>query len=61
MREIHWFIEMSLEGCERSGVLMVEDNATDAEIEEEVRDEVFDKITWGWAEKGDDELKGGGQ
>jgi hypothetical protein len=52
MRTIEWHLETSMQGAEWSGEIEVEDGATDAEIDSEVREEVFNIISWGWSEKG---------
>lgn len=40
-RRISWSVSMGLVGCHASGEIEVEDDATDQQIEEEVRQEVF--------------------
>lgn len=50
-RKIEWWIEMSIQGCARSGEIEFEDDATDEEIEEMVKEEVFNTVSWGWSEK----------
>lgn len=52
MRIIDWNLETSQQGADWSGTLQVEDNATDAEIDAEVREEVFNIVSWGWSERG---------
>jgi hypothetical protein len=51
VRIIEWHLETSTQGCGRSDTVEVEDSATDEEIDEIVREEVFNFISWGWAEK----------
>jgi len=48
---IEWHLEASMQGAEWSGEIEVEDNATVAEIDADVREEVFNIISWGWTEK----------
>lgn len=55
MRTIEWHIETTLQGADWSGEIEVEDNATDEDIDAEVREEVFNIVSWGWTEK--DEAK----
>lgn len=55
MRTIHWHVENGLNGCDRSGTFEVEDDATDEQIDEAVRDEVFNYVGWSWREKDKDE------
>ena len=50
MRRIHWLCETGFAGERHEGKIDVEDNATDEEIEEIVREEVFNYISWGWEE-----------
>lgn len=52
MRIIQWVLETGFATYE--GRIEVEDNATDEEIDAEVRGKVFNWIEWGWHEvKGD--------
>lgn len=51
MKTIEWHLETGMVGGDRSGEIEVADNATDDEIEAEVRDEVFNFISWSWREK----------
>lgn len=51
MRIIEWHLEMSKHGCESSGEIEVDDDATDEQIEAEVREEVYSFVSWGWGEK----------
>lgn len=51
MKTIQWAVEMGMQGCERSGEIEVEDDATEAEIDAMVRDEVFNYVSWGWSVK----------
>lgn len=51
MKTVEWHVETSMQGADWSGEIEVEDNATDAAIEEEVREEVFNIVSWGWRVK----------
>lgn len=51
MRVIQWHFETGTQGSDRSGEIEVDDNSTDEEIEAEVREEVFNFVSWGWTEK----------
>ncbi len=45
---IEWHLGMDLNGCDRDGTIEVDDKATEEEIEEIVRQEVFQYIDWSW-------------
>lgn len=51
MRIIKWASENGMQGCDREGEIEVEDNATEAEINEMVHEEVFNYFSWGWIEE----------
>ena len=51
MRIIEWHLDVGIVGADRSGEVEVEDAATDKEIDAEVREAVFNFISWGWNEK----------
>lgn len=51
MRTIEWSLETSQQGADWSGEIEVEDDATNDEIDQLVREEVFNIISWGWTEK----------
>jgi hypothetical protein len=51
MRTIVWNLETSMQGANWDGEIEVEDDATDQEIDEMVREEVFNIISWGWSDK----------
>lgn len=46
--KIKWHLDVGYANCDREGEVEVADTATDAEIEEVVREEVFNFISWGW-------------
>lgn len=48
MKTIRWHLHIGLTGCDRGGEIEVADNATDEEIDEEIRDAVFEHIEWHW-------------
>lgn len=39
-----------MQGSDRDGEIEVEDDASDDEIDNEVREAVFDFFSWGWEE-----------
>lgn len=51
MKIIEWHLETGMQGGDRSDTMEVEDDATDAEIDEMVREEVFNYVSWGWVVK----------
>ena len=51
MRKISWNLETSQQGADWSGEIEVEDDATEDEIDDLVREEIFNIISWGWTEK----------
>lgn len=52
--KIHWELSIGLVGCRRGGTLDVDDDADEKEIEEIVREEVFQHVDWNWErEQGD--------
>lgn len=50
MRTIQWHLSTGQQGCDRSGEIEVEDNATESEIDQLVREEVYNFVEWGWTE-----------
>jgi len=48
MIKVHWHVEMGFVGCEHSGVIEVEEDCSTEAIDEAVRDEVFNVVSWGW-------------
>lgn len=50
MRTIKWHSENGMQGSDREGEIEVEDDASDDEIDNEVREAVFDFFSWGWEE-----------
>jgi hypothetical protein len=51
MKTVEWHLTIGLQGCDRSGEIEVEDDATDEQIDAVVREEVFNFVEWGWEEK----------
>lgn len=51
MRLIKWHLSTGTQGCDREGEIEVEDNATDDEIDADVREEVFGFVEWCWSEE----------
>lgn len=51
MKIVEWNLETSQRGAEWSGEIEVDDDATDAEIDSIVREEVFNIVSWGWSFK----------
>ena len=51
MRTIEWSVEMNIQGANVKGTIEVEDGATEEEIDEAVKDVVFNYVSWGWHEK----------
>jgi hypothetical protein len=49
VKKIKWWVEMDLVGCEYSGEIEVGADDTDEQIEEVVRDYVFNHVSWGWS------------
>lgn len=48
MRKVKWHLSVGLVGCSQEGEFEIEDDCSDEEIEEAVKDEVFQKLEWGW-------------
>lgn len=42
------YVSMNLVGCERKDTIEFPDDASEDEIEEEVREWMFEQIEWGW-------------
>lgn len=56
MRTIEWHIETGIQGADRSGTVEVDDDATEADIDAIVREEVFNFISWNWWEEEAEEV-----
>lgn len=54
MQTIVWVCETSKVGGDFSGEFEIEDDATDEEIDQIVREEVANYVSWGWSRKGED-------
>lgn len=50
-RKIEYHAHYGFAGAECEDILEFEDNITDEEIEETVKDEVFDRVDWNWWER----------
>ena len=50
MKTISWILNTGYIGCSHEGTFEIDENATEAEIEEAVKEEVFNEISWGWEE-----------
>ena len=48
MKKIKWAVSLDLVGCDRSGTFEIEDDATDEEIEEYVKEEMSNYIDFHW-------------
>jgi hypothetical protein len=48
MKKIKWHAETNMHGSRVEGETEVDDAATDEEIEDQVREEVFNVVSWGW-------------
>lgn len=53
MRKIKVYLETGFAGCRIEEEIEVEDDATDAEVEDLAREAIFDRIDWGWYEATD--------
>lgn len=51
METIEWHIETGMQGAEWDGEIEVEDDATDDEIQDAVREEVLNIVSYGWRVK----------
>lgn len=50
MKLIEWSVSMGQANDAHHGMLEVDDDATDEQIEEAVSQEVFNIVSWGWSE-----------
>lgn len=48
MKTIKWRCETGFAGCVHTGEVEVDDNASEAEIDDYVREEIFNLIEWSW-------------
>ena len=48
-------METGFAGCIIEEEIEVEDDATDAQVEEQAREAIFDRVDWGWHEVLDSE------
>lgn len=53
-RRIRWTLETPLQGASWTEVIEVDDDATNEEIDDAVREEVSNIASWGWTEIGQD-------
>lgn len=49
-RKVTWSVEVSACSWSENGELEFDDDATDEEIDNEVREAVFNIVGWGWSE-----------
>ena len=50
MRTISVYLSIGYSGAEREDTLEIDDDASEDQIEEMVRDWAYDYINWGWQE-----------
>lgn len=50
MKIIKWYLNIGWANAMQEGEFEFDDNATDEEIEETIKDIVFGYIDWGWEE-----------
>lgn len=50
MRKIHCVLETGFVGTKREGVIEVEDDATEEDIEAAVQEWALNFVSWGWSE-----------
>lgn len=55
MRKIKAYLDAGFAGCRIEEEFEVEDDATDAQVEEQAREAIFDRVDWGWHEVLDSE------
>lgn len=48
MKTIKWWLHTGYVGAEHNGEIVVEDDATDEEIDEAVKEDMFNYLDWGW-------------
>jgi hypothetical protein len=48
MRVIKWYINTGFAGCKHEGEFEVDNETSDAEIDDMVNDEMQNIIEWGW-------------
>lgn len=51
MKTIQWHLETGIQGCDLEGEVVVDDDASDADIEREVREDMWDRLSLTWHEK----------
>lgn len=54
MQIIKWSLETNMNGADWDGEFEIEDDATDEEIDQYVRDEISNYISWGWRKATDE-------
>jgi len=52
MRLIKWTLCNGMNGCDLEGEIEVEDGTTDADIESQVREDMWDRLSLTWQEVG---------
>lgn len=48
VKTIKWWLHTGYVGAEHNGEIVVEDDATDEEIDEAVKEDMFNYLDWGW-------------
>lgn len=51
MRKIKWTLDVGFVGCVHEGEIEVEDDATEDDIEEEVKEEAYNFLNLSWLEE----------
>lgn len=52
-KKIEWSLSIGLVGCRVTGQFEVDDEVTEAELEEYVRDEVMQRVEWNYTVDGE--------
>jgi hypothetical protein len=50
VRTIKWHLETGMQGCDLEGEIELEDGASDEEIEREVREDMWNRLSLTWEE-----------
>jgi hypothetical protein len=53
MKKIEWSLSIGLVGCRLTGEFEVDDDVTEFELEEWVRDEVMQRVEWNYTVDGE--------
>jgi hypothetical protein len=49
MKTVKWWLDIGFANAARSGKVEVDDESTEAEIDDIIREEVHNYIEWGWS------------